>query len=165
MPEIFYSCQGEAMVTTPETPQEMTALDQALQELREDMANAKHQSKFYDIFLNTTFCVPALDQKELDHASAVEEGQVLPLIIESEGNDYLMLFDTEERAKNWAGADAKWVGVPGYVIAATTMPPLHLALNVGTEYTKQFLPDEIAWLREVVERCNEAEQAQEQPNQ
>jgi len=25
---------------------------------------------------------------------------------------------------------------------------------VGTPYAKQFLPDEIAWLRDVVERCN-----------
>src|SRR6266568_2950201 len=132
-------------------PQEMTGLDQALQTLRQDMADAKSQSKFYDLFLNTTFCVPALDPQELDGASAPEEGQVLPLIIESEGNDYLMIFDTEERLKSWAAEDVKWVAVPGYVLAATTMPPLHWALNVGTEYSKQFLPDEIAWLREVVE--------------
>jgi peptidyl-prolyl cis-trans isomerase C len=152
------------MVAATGKPQGMTELDQALQTLRVDMADAKSQSKFYDIFLNTTFCVPTLDQQELDGESTAEEGQVLPLIIESEGNDYLMLFDTEERLKNWAGDDVTWVGVPGYVIAATTMPPLHLALNVGTEYTKQFLPDEIAWLREVVERCNEAAAAQDQSN-
>jgi hypothetical protein len=164
MPEIFYLCQGEPMVTTPETPQEMTEIDQVLKTLREDMNNAKCQSKFYDIFLNSTFCVPSLDRQELDGEPTIEDGQVLPLIIESEGNDYLMLFDTEERMKNWAGADVEWVEVPGFVIAATTMPPLHLALNVGTEYSKQFLPDEIAWLREVVERCNEASAEQEQPN-
>ncbi|NVN90906.1 MAG: SseB family protein [Desulfuromonadales bacterium] len=152
------------METSPETPQETIGLDQALHSMREDMADAKRQSKFYDIFLNTTFCVPSVDRQELDGVADVEEGQVFPLIIESEGNDYLMLFDTEERLKEWAGEDVKWVGVPGYVIAATSMPPLHLAMNVGTEHSKQFLPDEIAWLREVVERCNEAEQAQEQPN-
>jgi peptidyl-prolyl cis-trans isomerase C len=152
------------METSPETPQETIGLDQALQSLHEDMADAKRQSKFYDSFLNTIFCVPAIDQEKLNGESTVEEGQVLPLIIESEGNDYLMLFDTEERLKDWAGADVKWVEVPGYVIAATTMPPLHLALNVGTEFSKQFLPDEIAWLREVVERCNEAAAEQEQPN-
>lgn len=146
----------------PEKPQEMTGLDQALQTLRLDMDDATRQSKFYDLFLNTTFCVPTLDQQELDGESAVEEGQVLPLIIESEGNDYLMIFDTEERLKAWAADDVKWVGVPGYVLAATTMPPLHLALNVGTEYSKQLHPDEIAWLREAVERCNEAA-AQEEP--
>lgn len=144
------------MVAPTEAAPEMSGLDQALQALRLDMNDAKRQSSFYDLFLNTTFCVPTLDRQELDGESDVEEGQVLPLIIESEGNDYLMIFDSEERLKAWAAEDAKWVGVPGYVLAATTMPPLHLALNVGTEYSKQFLPDEIAWLREVVERCNEA---------
>jgi len=149
------------MVTSTEAAPEMSGLDQALQALRLDMNDAKRQSSFYDLFLNTTFCVPTLDQQELDGESAEEEGQVLPLIIESEGNDYLMIFDSEERLKAWAAEDAKWVGVPGYVLAATTMPPLHLALNVGTEYSKQFLPDEIAWLREVVERCNEAAEKEE----
>jgi peptidyl-prolyl cis-trans isomerase C len=142
----------------------MTGLDRALQTLRLDMDDAKHQSKYYDIFLNTTFYVPTLDQQE-GGESAVEEGQVLPLVMESEGNDYLMLFDTEERLKDWAGEDVKWVGVPGYVLAATSVPPLHWALNVGTEYSKQFLPDEIAWLREVVERCNEAAKALESQEQ
>ncbi|WP_246545749.1 SseB family protein [Pelotalea chapellei] len=141
----------------------MTELDQALQELRVDAADAKRQSKYYDLFLNTSFYVPTVDPQELPEESAAEEGQVLPLIIESEGNDYLMIFDTEERLKNWTKNEVKWVGVPGHVLAATTMPPLHLALNVGTEYSKQFVPDEIAWLREVVERCNEAATAQEQP--
>lgn len=145
------------MTTQTEQPQDIIGLDQALQILREEMTDPKRQSKFYDIFLNTTFFVPKFDQQELDGESTVEEGQVLPLIIESEGNDYLMLFDTEERLKDWAADDVTWVEVPGYVLAATTMPPLHWALNVGTEYSKQFLPDEIAWLREVVERCNQAE--------
>ena len=52
------------------------------------------------------------------------------------------------------------VEVPGHVLAATTEPPHHWALNVGTPYAKQFRPDEIAWLRDVVERCN-AEAAKE----
>lgn len=152
------------MVTSTDTAPEMSGLDQALQALRLEMNDSKRQSNFYDLFLNTTFCVPTLDQQELDGEIDVEDGQVLPLIIESEGNDYLMIFDSEERLKAWAAEDVKWVGVPGYVLAATTMPPLHLALNVGTEYSKQFLPDEIAWLREVVERCNEAASGQEEPD-
>lgn len=146
----------------PETPQEMTGLDQALQTLRLDMEDTKSQSKYYDIFLNTTFCVPTLGQQEPGGESTHEEVQVLPLIMESEGNDYLMLFDTEDRLKSWSAEGVTWVEVPGYVLAGTTMPPLHWALNVGTEYSKQFLPDEIDWLREVVERCNKAA-AQEEP--
>lgn len=152
------------MASSAEQEQGKNGLDLALQTLREDMTDSKHLSTFYDIFLNTTFCVPMLDPKELDENVTVEEGQALPLIIESEGNDYLMLFDTEERLKNWAADDVAWVGVPGHVLAATSMPPLHWALNIGTEHSKQFPPDEIAWLREVVERCNAAAPDQEQPN-
>ena len=144
------------MVAQDEATPGLTVLDQALQTLRVDFNDPQRQSKYYDIFLNTTFCVPTLDPQDLDGASALAKGEVLPLIIESEGHDYLMLFDREERLKTWAGDRVRWVGIPGHVLAATTMPPLHWALNVGTEYSKQFHPDEIAWLREVVERCNEA---------
>ena len=143
-------------------PHQAKSLDQALETLRQDMSNATGQSQFYDLFLNTTFCVPTLDPKDLEGDMKLEEGQVLPLIIESEGNDYLMIFDSEERLKGWAGADVKWIGVPGHVIAATTMPPLHIAMNVGSEYSKQFLPDEIAWLRGVVEQCNQTGAEQQQ---
>lgn len=136
-------------------PQTAETLDQALALLRQDMTNATSQSKFYDLFLNTTFCVPTLDPKELSSDVTLEEGQVLPLIVESDGNDYLMIFDSEERLKSWTGTETTWIGVPGHVLAATTMPPLHIAMNVGSDYAKQFLPDEIAWLREVVERCNQ----------
>lgn len=151
------------MVATAETSQELSGLDQALQTLRGNADDATCQSKYYDLFLNTTFCVPTLDPQELDGAATVEEGQVLPLVIESDGNDYLMLFDSQERLKSWATDNVNWVGVPGHILAATSMPPLYWALNVGSEYSKQFHPDEIAWLRGVVERCNEAAAAEE-PN-
>jgi len=145
------------MVTASESTRELTELDEALKALRLNMDDAKGQSKFYDLFLNASFFVPTLDENEFKGAGdTLQEGQVLPLIIESEGNDYLMLFDTKERMQSWAEAEVQWVDVPGHVLAATTMPPLHWALNVGTEYSKQFLPDEIAWLKEVVERCNTA---------
>ena len=135
----------------------MTELDKALETLRQDMNDAKSQSKFYDLFLNSTFFVPKL---EGENAGEGSEEAVLPLVIEAEGNNYLMLFDSEERVHAWAQAKVGSVAVPGHVLAATTQPPLHWAMNVGTPYSKQFLPDEIAWLREVVERCN-AEAAKE----
>lgn len=150
------------MVTSTETTEELTGLDEALKALRLDMDDAKGQSRFYDLFLNSSFFVPTLDDDEFKgDINTLEKDQVLPLIIESEGNDYLMLFDTKERMHAWAETEVKWVDVPGHVLAATTMPPLHWALNVGTEYSKQFLPEEIAWLKEVVARCAAAAQKEE----
>ena len=132
----------------------MTPLDTALAVMRQDMNDQKSQSKYYDLFLNATFFVPTLDDPaSAGLAEVPEDGEVLPLVIEAEGSDYLMLFDTLERLHAWAGAAVRHVEVPGHVLAATTMPPLRWALNVGTDHSKQFLPDEIAWLREVVERC------------
>jgi len=132
----------------------MTELDQALEALRLDVDNAKSQSKFYDLFLNGTFFVPTASPELHDlPPDALEDGAVMPLVIEAEGSDYLMLFDTRERLNAWAEAEVDFVEVPGHVLAANTMPPLQWALNVGTEYSKQFLNDEIAWLKEVVEKC------------
>ena len=142
----------------------MTELDKALEAMRQDMGDAGNQSKFYDLFLKATFYVPILEEQVLGGAGeSAPDGEVLPLVIEAEGNDYLMLFDSEERMHAWAESGVANVQVPGHVLAATTQPPLHWALNAGTEYAKQFVPDEIAWLREVVERCNaEASQGSEE---
>lgn len=135
-------------------------LDQALQAMRQDAEDPACQSMFYDLFLNTTFCVPTVDPKELGEGVTIEEGQVLPLIVEAEGNDYLMIFDRPERLQEWAGKEVPWIGVPGHVLVTTVNPPLHIAMNVGCEHSKQFLPEEIAWLRDAVERCTAANDQQ-----
>jgi len=104
----------------------MTELDQALETMRQDMTDAKSQSKFYDLFLNGTYFVPTLDEQDPNGASTgADDVEVLPLVIEAEGSDYLMLFDSEERLHAWAQAKVASVQVPGHVLAATTQPPLH----------------------------------------
>lgn len=146
----------------------MSKLDDALIELRQDMENPKMQSKYYDLFLNSTFFVPTMEE-ELTPEQAVEveaSGQVAPLIIESEGNDYLVLFDSKERLHAWAKSEVSYVEVPGYVLAATSAAPLHWALNVDTDFAKPFIPEEIAWLKDVVEKCNaEAPPEQKEPQE
>lgn len=131
----------------------MTELDKALENLRQDTNDQKRQSRFYDLFLNMKFFVPIITGEAAKQAG-IQEGQVLPLVMESDGNDYLMIFDTKDRLTAWAQPETEFVEVPGHMLAATSVAPLHWALNVGTDYSKQFLPDEIAWLKDAVERCN-----------
>jgi len=142
----------------------MSQLDDALTELRLDMDDAKSQSKYYDLFLNTIFFVPTMEHGEAPDEATQDgtEGQVAPLIMESEGEDYLMLFDSRERLHAWAKAEVKCVEVPGHVLAETSAPPLHWALNVDTEYAKPFIPAEIAWLKDVVQQCNVEAEKQHQ---
>lgn len=132
----------------------MSELDEALVELRQNMEDPKSQSKYYDLFLNTTFFVPTFEEEQ-DPAQPAAEGeqQVAPLVLEFEGNDYLMLFDSLERLTAWSKKEVSYVEVPGHVLAANSTGPLHWALNVDTEFAKPFIPGEIAWLKEVVEQC------------
>jgi len=141
----------------------MSQLDEALAELRLDMNNPKCQSKYYDLFINSIFFVPTFEGQQAaeQDGQPVDPDQVAPLVIESEGNDYLMLFDSRERLFAWAKSEASYVEVPGHILALTTPAPLHWALNVDTEFAKPFIPAEIAWLKEVVEQCN-AEAAKQQ---
>lgn len=133
----------------------MTELDQALIAMRANPTDHESQSAYYDLFLNATFLVPTLSPEQAKEVApeAAAAGEALPLVVEAEGNEYLMLFDTPQRMHAWTKCDAPFVQVPGHLLATMSLPPLHWALNVGTEYSKSFLPDEIAWLREVVERC------------
>ncbi len=133
----------------------MTDLDKALEAFQQDMDDTKNQSLFFDLFLNSHLYVPIVDSKDLPGgADSVEPGHAVPLIVEAEGNDYMMLFDTEERLHAWAQTKANYVVVAGHVVAEMSESPLHWALNVGSDSSKVFVPDEIAWLRDIVEKCN-----------
>ena len=132
----------------------MTELDKALETLRTNPNDNASQSAYYDLFLNATFWVPTLSAEQAREVApdAAAAGETLPLVVEVEGIDYLMLFDTPERMIAWTKTEVTFGEVPGHLLAATTQPPLHWALNVGTEHSKRFLPDEIGWLREGVEQ-------------
>ena len=131
----------------------MTELDQALEAFRQDQPGADHQSKFYNLFLNTMFFVPTVKESIEVEKSAPEEEVTLPMVVEVDGLNYLMLFDTEQRLSAWADREIPFVTVPGHMIAEFSAPDLYWALNVGTEHAKQFVPDEIAWIKDVVSRC------------
>ncbi|MBJ6723444.1 SseB family protein [Geomesophilobacter sediminis] len=133
----------------------MSKLDEALDGMRQNLTDGRKASAFYDLFLNSTFFVPVLANPQ---GSDTEDRprEILPLITESDGKDYLMLFSSFERLREWVPAEEEvpYVEVAGHLLALTTTDSLYWALNVGTEYSKQFNPGEIAWLREAVESCN-----------
>jgi hypothetical protein len=138
----------------------MTELDQALEALRADHDDHKAQSGFYDLFLNSTFFVPTVDEEiALDDKGAKEKTEV-PLIVEADDTDYLVFFDNLERLNDWAEKEAPYIKLPGHVLAEMTPNGLYWAMNIGTDYNKQFAPDEIAWLKDVVQRCKAEEDQQ-----
>lgn len=138
----------------------MTPLDQALKSLHEDPESTENRHHFYSLFLQTDFQVPTFDQESggmarLDRNTAAPD-KALPLIMESEGNHYMMLFDQAERVTAWAEDEVQCLTVPGYVVIAMATEELHLAMNIGTDHSKLFVPEEISWLKQVVEQSSGA---------
>lgn len=131
----------------------MTDIDQALEQLRANPEDHTAQSGFYDLFLNRSFFVPTINEKIDAEGKGEKESVEVPLIIEADGIDYLVFFDDQQRLNDWAEKDVPCLQLPGHVLAEMTPDGLHWAMNIGTDYNKQFAPDEIAWLKDVVKRC------------
>jgi len=141
----------------------MTELDKALEVLQDNPQDHKAQSGFYDLFLNSGFYVPTIRETFENEDGSTEENAEVPLILENDDTDFLVFFDEQQRLNDWAEEDAPCVKLPGHVITEMSTPELHWALNIGTDYFKTFVPEEIGWLKDVVKRCKEEEGAGEAP--
>jgi len=131
----------------------MNELDQNLEALRANPEDQKAQPNFYDLFLNSVFFVPTVKEMIKPDEESEEHEAEVPMVIESEGNDYLVFFDQQQRLNDWAQEEAPAIQLPGHVLAEMSTADLYWVMNLGTEHVKQFAPDEIAWLQDVVERC------------
>ncbi len=129
----------------------MTKLDDAMNLCTDD---EKTHSQFYDLFLNSLFYIPILEEKDKPE----QESGALPLLVEANDKTYLMLFDTIARLTDWANDDAKYLAVSGHGIAEMSSPNIYWALNYGTECQKYFEPQEIEWLKKIVSQAKENNQ-------
>lgn len=131
----------------------MTDIDQALADLRANPRDFKAQAGFYDLFLNSLFFVPTIHEEVDIDGQGTKEKIEVPLIIEEEDTDYLVFFDNQQRLNDWAEKEVPCLQLPGHVLTEMTPEALHWAMNIGTEFNKQFHPEEIAWLKDVVAKC------------
>lgn len=115
----------------------MTELDLALEKYLQD---ENQQGQYYQTIVMTEFLVPLVD------GDAGEE-QVTPLIMETDGKPYLMLFDSEERVSSWAKSPVKYMHMTGSGLAKISTEGLHWAINIGGKYAKEFIPAEIEYLK------------------
>jgi len=125
----------------------MTALDEALEKYIED---EKEQAQYYDQVLSTDFYIPITDDGSdlpLD-----QRENVSPLVLESEGKHYVLLFDTEERVNSWSKKPIDYIILAGFEMVKHTPAGLHWAINIGSERAKELVPDEINWLKNNLEQ-------------
>lgn len=135
------------------TQTQMTALDKALEAATK---NREKQSDYYNLFLNSEIFIPTLDLPLKEGRHRAGEGETIrPIILESEGQKYLMLFDTKERLSSWAKREVGFSAVRGHVVVEMMSADIPWALNVGTDHVKIFVSDEIKWLKENAAKATE----------
>jgi hypothetical protein len=125
----------------------MTELDKLLDQCIKEEAE---QNSYYDLVLNSNFYIPILED---DPELAADDDLVTPVVLEAGGKPYMMLFDSEEKLRGWADEIVKFIVLPGHSVVEISTPELYWALNIGTDFQKEFVPEEINWLKDVVRQC------------
>lgn len=125
----------------------MTSLDSALRAARQDPA---YQNDFYNLFLNSQLIVPIRESSGVGSSPARTKGgeSFVPVILQVEGKKYLPVFDTAERLQAWAKREIRFLAIPAHALLESLDSSIHWILNLGTDYFKEFVSDEIKWLKE-----------------
>lgn len=133
-----------------EDPRSMTPLDNAYVTAMQ----TQQEAVFYNAFLSSTIFIATVDSPATERAKrAGNDETISPIIIESDGEKYVMLFDTKERLVSWAKREIGFAAVPGHAIVEMMGTDFHWALNVGTDHVKTFVPDEINWLKQNLKKA------------
>lgn len=133
----------------------MTELDQAISAAIQSGGHPEKVNKAYLVFLRTLFFLPV--KKELSNT----DEPFAPLFFK-EGNQYFMLaFDTIDRLSAWAGEQLsamKYVELSGRDLMVGINPQVYLGINFGTEYYKEFSPDEIVHMKKIITKIDQLNQ-------
>lgn len=123
-----------------------TQLDQLLIDAINDPE--QFENAYYDLFLNSVLYIPTWDIPDQEGEIYTEENtEIRPVILEEDGQQFIMLFDTEARLSEWAnGRELGIAGLQGFSILQILGSQFHLVLNVLSEQSKEFSPEEIEWL-------------------
>ncbi len=131
----------------------MTELDNIVSTAFQNPGNQDLINKAYLFFLQTLLFIPVKKEK-----SASTDEPFSPLFTKIENNHYMLAFDTLDRLKNWA-KDAMdqidYVELPGVDIISGINNNVYLCLNIGTDFYKEFSPDEIRHLKKIVTKVQQ----------
>jgi hypothetical protein len=136
--------------------EQMTRLDAALKAVQQDHSKT---GEYYTLFLKTDLYIPTYDTPEKDNYRRAQQGdKFTPVILDREGKKYLAVFDTMERLQGWAKQPIGYVRMASHALLSAVDSSIHIVLNPGTGYAKEFVSDELKELQEAVGRTIPKEQ-------
>jgi hypothetical protein len=134
----------------------MTELDELISVAYKSGGKQEDVNKVYLSLLRTMLFLPV--EKNPNGQILDADEPFKPLFAKINDNYFMLVFDSEERLTVWAGdqyALLDFVEISGRDIIAGVSDQIFLGLNLGTEFYKEFSPDEIKQLKRIVARIDE----------
>lgn len=134
----------------------MTELDQAISAAFASEGKQDDVNKVYLLLLRSLLFIPVSKEKSTD-----SDEPFSPLFATIDGRYYMLAFDTLERLNAWAGDhrdEMGYVELSGHDLIKGVNDQACFSLNVGTDYYKEFLPEEIKRLKTIVSRIEQMKQ-------
>lgn len=126
----------------------MSALEESLVHAYDDTNNQQKTNKVYQQFLKTTFLMP------FEKASDSDEIPTQPLFLFEDNRCFLPIFSQQHYLDNWLSDTADKVNVLGLlgsdIIKGLSNENVYLCLDISQAHYKQFPPDEIRRLKQVI---------------
>lgn len=132
----------------------MTELDQTIAAAFTSEGKQEDVNKVYLTLLRTDFFVPVKKtDPSINHID--EQEPFKPLFAKIDDNYFMLVFDTVERLTTWAGDQLDqidYVEISGIEVVAGINEGVFLCLNMGTDFYKEFSPDEVKRLKMIASR-------------
>lgn len=136
----------------------MTELDQVIAAAYASEGKQDDVNKVYLTLLRTSLFLPV--QKDQTPVSENDE-PFKPLFAKIDDNYFILTFDTLERLTAWAGDQMEYINyveISGHDVVKGMNEQVFLCLNYGTDFYKEFTPDEVKRLKTIVSRIDQLKQ-------
>lgn len=135
----------------------MTELDQVIAAAFASEGKQEDVNKVYLTLLRASLFLPVKKHDPaMEHVDEHEPFQ--PLFAKVEDQYYMLAFDEFERLTQWAGDqmnEIDYVEVSGRDVIAGINEGVFFCLNIGTQFYKEFTPDEVKRLKTVVSKIDQ----------
>lgn len=122
----------------------MSELDQLVEEAIASEGEQADSNKFYTVFFRSILFMPAYKQDD-------EDEPFRPLFFQDDEKYFMSVFDSLDRLSTWGAdeyQDVEYVEIDGRdLIRCIGDEQVYLCLNPGTDFYKEFSPEEIQRLK------------------
>jgi hypothetical protein len=141
----------------------MTELDQVIAAAFASEGKQEDVNKVYLALLRAVLFLPVQKIDPQAIQADIDADPFKPLFAKIDDNYFILAFDTVDRLTAWAGDQMdhiNYVEISGHDVVKGINDQVFLCLNYGTDFYKEFTPDEVKRLKTIVSRIEQMKAGQ-----